>query len=160
VVIYDFEVSPMKGDPVFLKKWQDKPLLIVNTASQCGYTKQYKDLQEIYESVAASGKSLEILAFPCNQFGGQEPGSNEEILNFCETNYGVQFPVFQKINVRGKDAHPLFTYLSQALPGALGTTSIKWNFTKFFIDRQGNPIKRFAPQDTPKAVLQEIAEYL
>jgi len=132
-------------------------MLIVNTASYCGFTEQYKDLQNLYETYKEKG--FVVLAFPCNQFGNQEPGTDEEIQTFCE-NYGVTFPVFSKIDVRGPNAHPLFVYLTEQIPGVFGTKMIKWNFTKFLIDRDGNPVERFVPQTNPKDIAPYIEKLL
>jgi glutathione peroxidase len=151
--IYDYTIQDAKGKAISLKDFQGKPLLIVNTASQCGFTPQYKELQELYERYHAQG--LEILAFPCNQFGQQEPGSNEEIQQFCQLNYGVSFPVFAKIEVNGENAHPLYKYLRAEKGGLLGD-SIKWNFTKFLVDPDGQVIERFAPNISPEKIAPRI----
>jgi glutathione peroxidase len=135
-----------------------KVLLVVNVASECGFTSQYRELQSLYQEF--HGKGFEILAFPCNQFGAQEPGTAEQIQAFCKVNYGVTFPVFKKINVNGPDAHPLFEYLKTAAPGLLGTEAIKWNFTKFLINREGLPVKRFASATTPKSIQADIQALL
>jgi glutathione peroxidase len=152
--IYDFEITDIKGESFPLKKYAGKWLLIVNTASECGFTPQYKELEELYQT---HKDKLEILAFPCNQFGGQEPGDNQQIAKFCELNYATTFPLFSKIEVNGKNAHPLFLYLQEALPGLLGTKAIKWNFTKFLVDPTGLPVKRFAPNDKPKEIEKNIS---
>jgi glutathione peroxidase len=133
-------------------------LLIVNTASKCGFTPQYNGLQELQEKFKDSGFS--VLAFPCNQFGGQEPGSSEEIQEFCTLNYGINFPIFEKVDVKGEDAHPLFKYLTSEKKGLLGSESIKWNFTKFLINKEGKPIARFAPNTTPEKISKEIETLL
>ena len=130
----------------------------VNTASKCGFTPQYAGLQTLYEQFKDRG--FEILGFPCNQFGKQEPGTNDEIQNFCQVNYGVTFPMFDKIDVNGDDTHPLYEHLKKAAPGALGTTSIKWNFTKFLVDAEGNVVKRFAPNVEPVDIAPEIEALL
>lgn len=152
--IYDFSVSTIEGQFINLSTYKDKVLLIVNTASQCGFTPQYQGLQALYEKYASQG--LVILGFPCNQFGQQEPGSASEIQSFCETRFGVTFPLFQKVDVNGKDAHPLFQYLTKAAPGLFGTETVKWNFTKFLVDRSGNVVERYAslakPEDLEKAI--------
>ena len=135
-----------------------KVLLVVNVASECGFTSQYRELQSLYQEF--HDKGFEILAFPCNQFGAQEPGTAEQIQAFCTVNYGVTFPVFKKINVNGPDAHPLFEYLKTAAPGLLGTEAIKWNFTKFLINREGLPVKRFASATTPKSIQADIQALL
>jgi len=154
--IYDFTAALNNGQTKSLADYQGKVLLIVNTASQCGFTPQYKGLQEIYAKYHARG--LEVLGFPCNQFGHQEPGSDTDIKSFCDLNYGVQFPIFSKIDVNGDSAHPLYQFLKDKKSGLLGR-SIRWNFTKFLIDRQGNVIKRYAPQ-TPPAKLESSIEKL
>jgi glutathione peroxidase len=154
--IYNFEVTNISGNTETLEKYNDKVLLIVNVASKCGFTPQYKGLEELYNKY----EDLVILGFPCNQFGKQEPGSDEEISSFCEINFGVTFPLFSKVDVNGNNADPLFNYLKKELPGLLGSEKIKWNFTKFLIDKKGNPIKRFAPKDTPKSLIPEIEKLL
>ncbi|MEH7513240.1 glutathione peroxidase [Gottfriedia acidiceleris] len=156
--IYDFEVKDSKGEEVSLSNYKDKVVIVVNTASACGYTPQYKDLQALYEEYKEDG--LEILGFPCNQFMNQEPGSNEEIQSFCELNFGVTFPVFAKIDVNGDKADPLFKYLSSKAPGIMGLKSIKWNFTKFIIDKNGEVIERFAPQTNPQEMRATIEKLL
>lgn len=135
-----------------------KVLLVVNVASECGFTSQYRELQSLYQEF--HDKGFEILAFPCNQFGAQEPGTAEQIQAFCTVNYGVTFPVFKKTNVNGSDTHPLFEYLKTAAPGLLGTEAIKWNFTKFLINREGLPVKRFASATTPKSIQADIQALL
>jgi glutathione peroxidase len=152
--IYSFTVNDIRDRPVSLNTFNGKFLLIVNTASECGFTPQYKGLEKIYRSHKKLG--LEILAFPCNQFGNQEPGTNEDILNFCTKKYSVTFPIFAKIEVKGKNIHPLFEYLCDELPGILNTKTIKWNFTKFFIDKEGKPIKRFSSKDPPEKIIKVI----
>ncbi|PET54929.1 glutathione peroxidase [Bacillus sp. AFS001701] len=156
--IYDFEVKDSKGEDVSLSKYKDKVIIVVNTASACGYTPQYKDLQALYEEYKEEG--LVILGFPCNQFMNQEPGSNEEIQSFCELNFGVTFPVFGKIDVNGDKADPLFKYLSSEAPGIMGLKSIKWNFTKFIINKNGEVIERFAPQTNPQEMRSTIEKLL
>ncbi len=152
--IYDFSVTTLSGQPLNLSAYKNKVLLIVNTASQCGFTPQYQGLQVLYNKYASQG--LEILGFPCNQFGQQEPGSASDIQSFCETRFGVTFPLFQKVDVNGKDAHPLFQYLTKAAPGLFGTETVKWNFTKFLVDRNGKVVERYAslakPEDLDKAI--------
>ena len=135
-----------------------KVLLIVNVASECGFTSQYRELQSLYQEF--HDKGFEILAFPCNQFGAQEPGTAKQIEEFCTVNYGVTFPIFKKTNVNGPDTHPLFEYLKTAAPGLLGTEAIKWNFTKFVINRDGLPVKRFASATTPKSIQTDIQALL
>ena len=156
--IYDFSTTSLQGQPLELSSFKDKVVLIVNTASKCGFTTQYTGLQKLYDSMSAKG--LVVLGFPCNQFGGQEPGSTEDIQSFCQVNYGVTFPLSQKVDVNGGNAHPLFKYLTSAKPGLLGLKDIKWNFTKFLIDRQGNVVKRYAPTDTPEAIAKDIEALL
>jgi glutathione peroxidase len=152
--IYNFSVTTIEGQPLSLSTYKNKVLLIVNTASQCGFTPQYQGLQALYDKYASQG--LEILGFPCNQFGQQEPGSASEIQSFCETRFGVKFPLFQKVDVNGSNAHPLFQYLTKAAPGLFGTETVKWNFTKFLVDRNGKVIERYAsmakPEDLDKAI--------
>jgi glutathione peroxidase len=152
--IYDFSTTSLQGQPLELSSFKDKVILIVNTASKCGFTTQYTGLQKLYDSFASKG--LVVLGFPCNQFGAQEPGSTEDIQSFCQVNYGVSFPLSEKIDVNGSNAHPLYKYLTAAKPGLLGLKDIKWNFTKFLIDRQGNVVKRYAPTDTPESIAKDI----
>ena len=146
---YDFEAEDIKGQLIKMDSYKDKLVLVVNTASHCGFTKQYAGLEKLYKDY--KDKGLIILAFPCNQFAGQEPGDAAEIMSFCQLNFGVTFPIFSKIKVNGKEAHPIFNYLKSELPDIIGSR-IKWNFTKFLIDRNGEPIKRFAPTDTPEVI--------
>jgi len=156
--IYDFSVDDIKGKPVKLDKYKDKVLLIVNTASKCGFTPQYKGLEALYEKY--HGKGLEILGFPCNQYVAQEPGTEKEIAAFCELNYGVTFPMFAKVDVNGKGAAPVFNYLKAEKPGLLGSEAIKWNFTKFLVDRKGTVLARYAPNDTPESMAGDIEKAL
>ncbi|WP_127024834.1 glutathione peroxidase [Rheinheimera mangrovi] len=156
--IFDLAVTNIKGQQVELKDYQGKVLLIVNTASKCGFTPQYKGLEELYQKYKARG--LEILGFPCNQFGKQEQGNESEISEFCELNYGVSFPMFAKIDVNGPDASPLFKNLKQQKPGLFGSESIKWNFTKFLIGRDGKAILRAAPLTKPEDLEAEIQQAL
>ncbi len=156
--VYEFHVQNNEGKEVSLMDYQDQVLLIVNTASKCGFTPQYRGLEELYERFKDRGFS--VLGFPCNQFGEQEPGSNEEIQHFCQLNYNVKFPVFAKIDVNGPTAHPLYKYLTKNAPGILHTEPIKWNFTKFLVSRDGHVIKRFAPATTPEAIVNEIEQVL
>lgn len=156
--IYDFKVKDSKGEEVSLSNYKEKVIIVVNTASACGYTPQYKDLQALYEEYKEEG--LVVLGFPCNQFMNQEPGSNEEIQSFCELNFGVTFPIFGKIEVNGEKADPLFKYLSKKAPGIMGLKSIKWNFTKFIIDKKGEVIERFAPQTNPQEMKSTIEKLL
>ena len=180
MAIYDF-TGTIDGEKVSLSNFKDKALIIVNTASKCGFTPQYKDLQKLYDKYKAQG--LEILGFPCNQFAGQEPGDNSEIKEFCEINYGVTFPIFDKIDVKGVDAHPLFKYLtseapfegfdkqhaigkilyamlSEKFPADLVGDSVKWNFTKFLINREGDIVKRFEPTVDPMDMEDMIKKVL
>jgi glutathione peroxidase len=154
----NIELQRLNGTKEQSLDYAGKLLLVVNVASECGFTSQYKDLQSLYEEFHAQG--LEILAFPCNQFGGQEPGTPEQIEQFCSTKYGVTFPIFQKTDVNGPDAHPLFEYLKTAAPGLLGTEAIKWNFTKFLIGRDGNPVKRYASASSPAGISADIKKLL
>ena len=148
----------INGSPENLQDYAGKVLLIVNVASNCGFTSQYRDLQNLYSEYQAKG--LEILGFPCNQFGAQEPGSAEQIQNFCSTNYGVTFPMFEKIDVNGDGSHPLYLYLKDQAPGILGTTGIKWNFTKFLVSKDGQSITRFASADGASKMEEAIKKLL
>jgi glutathione peroxidase len=152
--IYDFEVTNIGGERVSLGTYRGTTLLIVNTASYCGYTPQFKGLQELHTRLGPRGFS--VLGFPCNQFGEQDPGTDAEIGAFCEREYNVTFPMFAKVEVNGSVAHPLFQYLKEQAPGILGTTAIKWNFTKFLVDGQGNVVERFAPNSTPEEISKSI----
>ncbi len=157
--IHGFEFRSLDGAaPVPLADFAGKVVLIVNTASRCGFTPQYAGLQQLHETYA--GRGLVVLGFPCNQFGGQEPGDAGDIVQFCERNYGVSFPLNEKVDVNGANAHPLFRFLTAALPGVLGTQPIKWNFTKFLVDRQGVPFKRYAPTTTPADLEKDIEALL
>jgi glutathione peroxidase len=156
--IYDFTVSDIHGKPVKLDRYRDRVMLVINTASECGYTPQYKGLEALYQKF--HGKGLDVLGFPCNQFGGQEPGDEKAIAQFCEINYGVTFPLFAKLDVNGSNAAPLYKYLKAEKPGLLGTEAIKWNFTKFLVDRTGKVIGRYAPGDTPEAIAADIEKVL
>ncbi|MGH8807245.1 MAG: glutathione peroxidase [Noviherbaspirillum sp.] len=156
--IYDFNADSLRGAPVDLARYRGKVLLIVNTASDCGFTPQYKGLEAVYQQF--KDKGVEVLGFPCNQFGKQEPGSADEIGAFCERNYGVSFPLFAKIDVNGDDAHPLFKHLKSEAPGLMGTEAIKWNFTKFLVKKDGTVFKRYAPQTEPKELLKDIEKLL
>jgi glutathione peroxidase len=155
---YDFEARTLDGKPVQLKQYTGKALLIVNTASKCGFTPQYAGLEEVYKRFADRG--LVVLGFPCNQFGEQEPGSATEIGAFCEKNYGVSFPMFEKVEVNGDQAHPLYRWLKDEAPGLLGSKGIKWNFTKFLIDRNGQVKARYAPQTKPEDLAGDIEKVL
>ena len=156
--IYEVSATRIDGKSVSLSDFKGKVLLIVNTASQCGFTPQYKGLQALYNQF--SGQGLEILGFPCNQFGQQEPGTADQIQSFCEMNFGVSFPLFQKIDVNGSNAHPLYQYLTKAVPGIFGTQGIKWNFTKFLVDRNGNVVKRYPPTTKPEDIAKDIQPLL
>tara|TARA_Y200000002_G_C22554777_1_gene609818 strand:- start:280 stop:786 length:507 start_codon:yes stop_codon:yes gene_type:complete len=156
--IYDYKVDDSQKNPVSLSDYKGKALLIVNVASRCGLTPQYKGLQELYSKY--SNKDFEILAFPCNQFGAQEPGSNEEIKEFCDINFNVSFKIFDKINVNGSSASPLFKYLKNEAKGVMGSEAIKWNFTKFLIDNNGSVIKRYSPQTTPDKIDKDLSKIL
>lgn len=151
---YDFEAQQIDGRTVPLKQFEGRAMLIVNTASACGFTPQFGGLQKLHEQYGARG--LVVLGFPCNQFGAQDPGSNEEIAGFCQLNYGVSFPMMAKIDVNGPAAHPLYQWLTKEAPGLLGSTGIKWNFTKFLVGKDGQVIKRYAPQDPPEALAKDI----
>jgi glutathione peroxidase len=156
--IYDFKADSLGGAPVDLKKYRGKVLLIVNTASNCGFTPQYKGLEAVYQQFKDEG--VEVLGFPCNQFGAQEPGGADEIGSFCEKNYGVTFPLFAKVDVNGDDAHPLFKHLKTKAPGLLGSEAVKWNFTKFLVKKDGTVFKRYAPQTEPKELMGDIEKLL
>ncbi|HKC17872.1 MAG TPA: glutathione peroxidase [Steroidobacteraceae bacterium] len=156
--LYDIPVRTLEGKEQTLSAYQDKVLLIVNVASECGYTPQYQGLQALYDRYR--GQGLEVLGFPCNQFGQQEPGTAADIRAFCSTNYGVSFPLFEKIEVNGPAAHPLYQYLKHEKPGLLGTEAIKWNFTKFLVDRGGAVVRRYAPGDEPASIDTEVASLL
>jgi glutathione peroxidase len=156
--IYDFTANDAKGRAVELQSFKGKVLLIVNTASACGFTPQYKGLQKLYEQYQDRG--LVVLGFPCNQFGAQEPGSDQEIQSFCELNFGVSFPVLAKIDVNGQQQHPLWAFLTSEAPGLLGSQAVKWNFTKFLVSKDGQQIKRYAPQDSPESLEKDIAALL
>lgn len=154
---YDFEVENHKGEKILLEKYKGKTVLVVNTASKCGFTGQYESLQKLYDSY--NEKGLEIIAFPCNQFGEQEKGSNDEIQSFCQLNYGLTFPVFGKLDVNGDNESPLYTYLKSEKKGLLGK-DIKWNFTKFLISKNGKVLKRVAPQTDPLKMAKDIEKEL
>ncbi len=156
--VYDFEAQTINGEPVKLDQYRGKVLLIVNTASKCGFTPQFEGLEKLWKDLGPKG--LAIVGFPCNQFGGQDPGDNSEIASFCQLNYGVSFPMMAKIDVNGPNAHPLYQYLVKEAPGILGTKSIKWNFTKFLIGRDGRVLGRYAPTDTPKGLIADIDKAL
>ncbi|RKP54637.1 glutathione peroxidase [Pararobbsia silviterrae] len=156
--IYSFSATALDGTPIDFERYRGKVLLIVNTASECGFTPQYEGLQKLHEKYGARG--LEVLGFPCNQFGKQEPGDAEQIGAFCEKNFGVTFQMFDKIDVNGDAAHPLYAYLKDQAPGVLGTEAIKWNFTKFLVDRSGKVSERYAPMTKPDALERDIEAIL
>ncbi|MDP1684771.1 glutathione peroxidase [Hydrogenophaga sp.] len=152
--IHDFKALSIDGKPVSLAQFKGKPLLIVNTASACGFTPQFGGLEKLHQTYGKRG--LVVLGFPCNQFGSQDPGSNDEIASFCQLNFGVTFPMMEKINVNGAEAHPLYQWLTAEAPGLLGSKAIKWNFTKFLVGKDGRVIKRYAPQDAPEKLAADI----
>ena len=152
--VYDFSANSIQGKAVKLSQYKGKPMLIVNTASACGFTPQFGGLEALHKSYG--GKGLVVLGFPCNQFGAQDSGSNGEIAEFCQMNYGVSFPMMEKIDVNGSGAHPLYQWLSAEAPGLLGSKAIKWNFTKFLVGKDGAVIKRYAPTDTPEGMAKDI----
>jgi len=156
--IYNIELTTNKGEPQTFSQYKDKVLLIVNTASACGFTPQYEELQNLYSEL--KDKGFEVLAFPCNQFGKQEKGNNEEIASFCDLNFNISFPLFEKIEVNGDNTHPLFKHLKSEAAGLLGTKSIKWNFTKFLVNQQGEVVKRYAPSTKPSAIRSDIEALL
>lgn len=156
--VYEFSATSIEGQEITLSNYTGKVLLIVNTASQCGFTPQYQGLQALYDKFANQG--LVVLGFPCNQFGQQEPGSASEIQSFCQARFGVSFPLFQKIDVNGGNAHPLYQYLTKSAPGLLGLEGIKWNFTKFLVDKSGHVVKRYAPMTDPKEIEKDIQAIL
>ncbi|WP_428447368.1 glutathione peroxidase [Photobacterium nomapromontoriensis] len=154
---YELSANKINGQTIAMSEFAGKVVLVVNTASECGFTPQYHGLQELFDKYEDQG--LVILGFPCNQFGGQEPGGNDQIEHVCQLNYGVTFPMFEKIDVNGADSHAIFKYLTKALPGLIGQ-KIKWNFTKFLIGRDGKPLKRYAPTKTPQSIEQDIIRAL
>lgn len=154
---YDFNAKDIYGEDISMSEYEGKVVLVVNTASKCGFTDQFEGLEELYKDY--KDKGFEILGFPCNQFGNQEPGSHKEITEFCRLNYGVTFTMFEKIDVNGKNAHPLFNYLTDETKGIFGK-KVKWNFTKFLIDKNGNVIKRYAPTTVPKDIKQDIEKLI
>ena len=156
--LYDFSATTLSGQTASLADYRGKVLLIVNTASKCGFTPQYKGLEALHEAYKDQG--LVVLGFPCNQFGAQEPGSADEIGAFCEKNYGVTFQLFEKVDVNGENAHPLFNFLKKTAPGVLGTESIKWNFTKFLVGKDGNVYDRYASTTAPESMKQDIEKLL
>ena len=156
--IADFTVINNKGEQIDLKQKLGKIILVVNTASKCGFTPQYEGLEELFQQYREQG--FEVLAFPCNQFGAQEPGNASEIAEFCKVNFGLTFPLMEKVDVNGDDASPLFDWMKAEKPGLMGSKAIKWNFTKFLIDREGNVVKRYAPTDAPKSIAKDIEKLL
>lgn len=156
--VYDFTAQALDGQEIALSDFRGRVLLIVNTASRCGFTPQYEGLEALYRELGPRG--FVVLGFPCNQFGAQEPGNADEIGSFCTVNYGVTFPMFAKIDVNGPNAHPLYAFLTKAKRGILGTGAIKWNFTKFLIDREGRPVKRYAPSVKPEDLKSDILALL
>lgn len=156
--VYDFSARDIDGNERSLGEWQGKTMLIVNVASKCGFTPQYEGLEKLWR--AERDKGLVVLGFPCDQFGHQEPGDEAEIRNFCSTSYDVSFPMFAKVEVNGDGAHPLYKWLKSEGKGILGSESIKWNFTKFLVDRQGHVLKRYAPTDTPEKIGRDIQSQL
>ncbi len=156
--LYKIAVNRIDGTSTTLEEYKNKTLLVVNTASECGFTPQYDGLEQLQKQYADKGFS--VLGFPCNQFGKQEPGDNAEIASFCATRFSVSFPLFEKVDVNGDNAHPLFNHLKEQAPGILGSKSIKWNFTKFLINKDGKVLKRFAPKDKPEKIAKEIEAIL
>ena len=156
--LYNFELKDIDLNPVHLNQYKGKTLLIVNVASKCGYTPQYADLQSLYDEYNHRG--LEILAFPCNQFGNQEPGTRQDIKSFCDLNFNVTFKIFDKVDVNGSNASPVFEFLKKQSPGIMGSEAIKWNFTKFVIDKSGKKIRRFAPKDGKTKIESYLSEIL
>ena len=156
--VMDFSAVLANGEPKNLSDYQGKVLLIVNTASKCGFTPQYTGLESLHQTYGERGFS--VLAFPCNQFGGQEPGSEEEIQSFCDLNYQTSFPLFSKVEVNGAGSHPLYAHLKEQAPGVLGSQRIKWNFTKFLVNQQGEVVKRYAPSTKPEAIASDIEALL
>jgi len=156
--VYDFSARTIQGEEQSLSRYRGQTLLIVNVASQCGFTPQYAGLEALYQKFHA--RDFSVLGFPCDQFGHQEPGDEAQIAQFCSLNYGVSFPLFAKIEVNGPNEHPLYRYLKHERPGLLGLTAIKWNFTKFLVNPQGQPVKRYAPADKPESIGPAIEELL
>ena len=152
--VYDFEAQQINGQPVALSQFKGKAMLIVNTASACGFTPQFAGLEALHKTYGERG--LVVLGFPCNQFGGQDPASNDKIAEFCQLNYGVSFPMMAKVDVNGAAAHPLYQWLCAEAPGLLGTKAIKWNFTKVLVAKDGQVLKRYAPTDTPASLAKDI----
>jgi len=158
MTVYNYAANNINAEEISLEKFKGKVLLIVNTASKCGFTPQFEGLELLYKELDAKG--LVVLGFPCNQFASQDPGSNREIEEFCQLNYGVSFPMFSKIEVNGKDAHPLYKYLKKEAKGLLGSSAIKWNFTKFLVNREGEVVKRYGSNDKPDSIKKDIEALL
>jgi glutathione peroxidase len=156
--VYDYNAKTIDGSEKKLAEYKGKVMLVVNTASKCGFTPQYKGLEELYRQY--KDKGLVVLGFPCDQFGHQEPGDEDEIKNFCSLNYDVSFPMFAKVEVNGAGAHPLYQHLKEEKPGVLGSEGIKWNFTKFLVDKSGKVVKRFAPTDKPESLAKDVEKLL
>lgn len=156
--IYEIKAQTIEGEEKAISDFKDKVIIVVNVASKCGFTPQYEGLEKIYREYKDRG--LVVLGFPCNQFLSQEPGDESEIAKFCSLTYDVTFPMFAKVDVNGQEAHPLFSYLKKELPGLLGTKDVKWNFTKFLIDKNGKPVKRYAPRDEPRKMIEDIEKIL
>jgi len=156
--VYDYNAKTIDGSEKKLADYKGKVMLVVNTASKCGFTPQYKGLEELYRQY--KDKGLVVLGFPCDQFGHQEPGDENEIKNFCSLNYDVSFPMFAKVEVNGSNAHPLYQHLKEEKPGVLGSEGIKWNFTKFLVDKSGKVVKRFAPTDKPESLTKDVEKLL
>ncbi|MEA3352983.1 MAG: glutathione peroxidase [Campylobacterota bacterium] len=156
--IYDIEVKTIDGQTIKMENYKDKVVLIVNVASKCGFTGQYEGLEKLHQKYSSQG--LAVLGFPCNQFLSQEPGTEEEIKEFCSLTYGVKFDMFSKIDVNGENTHPLYRYLKENSSGFMGIDTIKWNFTKFLVDKNGKVIQRYAPSTTPKEIEKDIKEHL
>jgi glutathione peroxidase len=156
--IADFEVMTNRGEPLDLSSKKGKVLLVVNTASKCGFTPQYDGLEKLYQQF--KDDDFEVLGFPCNQFGGQEPGNADEIAEFCKVNFGVTFPLMAKVDVNGSEASPLFDWMKGEAKGLMGSTKIKWNFTKFLVNREGAVVERFGPQDKPESIAKHIEKLL
>ena len=156
--VYEFQATSLEGEPVDLAAYRGQVLLIVNTASECGFTPQYTGLQALHDKYGSRG--FAVLGFPCNQFGGQEPGGSQEIASFCTARFGVTFPLFEKVEVNGTNAHPLWQYLKSAAPGMLGTEAVKWNFTKFLVGREGQVLARYAPNTAPADLASDIESAL
>ena len=152
--IHNFDAKTIDGTEILFSKYTNQVMLVVNTASQCGFTPQFKGLEDLHKTLGPKG--LVVLGFPCNQFGSQDPGSNADIESFCQSNYGVSFQMMEKIDVNGNNTHPLYVWLKEQAPGILGSEGIKWNFTKFLVGRNGQVIKRYAPQDNPESIAKDI----